>query len=434
MLIATTSRQHSGILRATLADPHGAVAGVSLPPLPWHRMARLAVALVGLVVLGGAACASETVTEPPLQAAARSLLGEGQGVLAEAGDGTVLASQAADVAVHPASVTKVATSLALLERLGPQYRFETRVLAGGDVRDGRVQGALVVEAGGDPTLVYENAFLLLRKLHALGVRGVSGGLAVHGPLLFNWKPDPDGARLRLALAGLDGEPAWAALNAILPVPRLRLHDLGLSFDGSGTSDGAGTRTLAVLRSPPLVRVLKWLNDYSNNVFHLASDRIGGPAVVQQVARGHLPPTMRDEVVIDNAAGGGETNRLSPRAAVALLRALDAQLARDRLSLVDALPVSGMDHGTLEERMIEQRGMVVGKTGTFGSVGASALVGMVRTRRWGPVTFAILDSWLPVREARRRQDAFVRALLAEGGGIPWSYRPSRSPPFTDASLE
>jgi D-alanyl-D-alanine carboxypeptidase len=396
-------------------------------------MARLAVALVGLVMLGGATAADDTASEPPLQAAARSLVGEGQGVFAQAADGTVLASQSAEVAVHPASVTKVATSLALLERLGPRYRFETRVLAGGDVRDGQVQGALVVEAGGDPTLIYENAFLLLRKLHALGVHGVTGGLAVHGPLLFNWKPDPDGARLRMALAGLDGAPAWAALNAVFPAP-LRLHDVRLAFDGRGTSDGTGMRTLAILRSPPLVRVLKWLNDYSNNVFHLASDRIGGPATVQQVARAHVPATMRDEVVIDNAAGAGDTNRLSPRAAVVLLRALDSGLARDGFSLADALPVSGMDHGTLEERMIDRRAMVVGKTGTFGSVGASALVGMVHTRRWGSVAFAILDSWLPVREARRRQDAFVRVLLAEGGGIPWTYRSSRRPPFTDASLE
>src|SRR5262249_50175770 len=240
----------------------GGGGGGGPPPLPCRRMARLAVALVGLVVLSGAAGASETASEPPLQAAARTLVGEGQGVFAEGGERRVLASEAADVAVHPASVTKVATSLALLERLGPRYRFETRVLAGGDGRDGRIQGALVVEAGGAPALGYENAFPLLRKLRGLGVRGASGGPPVHGPLLFNWKPDPDGARLRLTLAGLDGAPAWAALSALLPVPRLRLHDLGLSFGGGSTSDGAGARTLAVLRSPPLVRVLKWLNDYS----------------------------------------------------------------------------------------------------------------------------------------------------------------------------
>ena len=51
---------------------------------------------------------------PPLQGLAREVVGAGQGVLVVAEDGTVLASEAADRAVHPASVTKIATSLALL--------------------------------------------------------------------------------------------------------------------------------------------------------------------------------------------------------------------------------------------------------------------------------------------------------------------------------
>ena len=397
-------------------------------------MLGLAVVLMGLMLAVWPSHALESAAEPPLQAAARAL-GEYQGVLAEAADGTVLASQAADHAVHPASVTKIATSLALLERLGPEYRFETRVLAGGAVRDGRLQGNLIVQAGGDPTLVYENVFLLLGRLHALGVREVTGGLAVDGPLLFNWKPDPAGERLRLALAGQDGEPAWMAVRSLLPFRGLaHLRDVALAFDGTVGSDGITPRALAVHRSPPLVHILKWLNDYSNNVFHLVSDRIGGPAAVERAARARVPPGLQNEVIIANAAGAGDVNRMSPRAVVALLRALDGELSRHRLSLPDALPVSGVDHGTLEERFRDRRAMVVGKTGTFGDVGASALVGAVQTRRWGVVTFAILNSWVPVPEARRRQDAFVRALLDAGGGIPWSYRASKAAPYTDATLE
>src|SRR5262249_34125120 len=216
--------------------------------------------------------------------------------------------------------------------------------------------------------------------------------------------------------------------------RPRLRDVGLQFASPVASDGTGTRTLAVHESPSLVHILKWLNDYSNNVFHLLSDRIGGPAAVERAARAHLPPGLQGEVTIDNAAGAGDTNRMSPRAAVVLLRTLDGELARNGLSLSDALPVSGMDHGTLEKRLLDRRGTIVGKTGTFRDVGASALVGVVHTRRWGAVTFAILNSWLPVPEARRRQDAFVRALLDEGGGIPWGYRALRRRPFTDAKLE
>ena len=393
-------------------------------------------AVARAVVLVLAVWASVAPAQPsdlPLQGAARDLVGEGQGVYVEAADGTVLASQAADRPVHPASVTKVASSLALLERLGPEHRFETRVSAAGDVRDGRVLGDLVIEAAGDPTLVYENVFLLLAKLRDLGVRGVAGGLAVQGPLLFNWKPDPTGERLQRALAGRDGADAWAAVRRRLP-SRPTLQQAGLSFEGAAGVTGAGLQSLVVNQSPPLVRILKWLNDYSNNVFHLLSDRIGGPGAVQQAARAHLAPDARGEIVVDNAAGAGDTNRMSPRVAVAVLQALERELARHRLSLTDALPVSGIDRGTLEARLLDHRAMVVGKTGTFGDVGASALVGVARTRRWGAVTFAILNSWVPVPEARRRQDAFVRALLDAGGGQPWPYRRSTEAPFIDARLE
>ncbi len=413
-------------VRPELLDgrPHGYLA---------LAMLGLAVALIGFVLTAERSDAAEPVAEPPLQAAARAL-GEGQGVLAMAADGTVLASQAAEHPVHPASVTKLATSLALLGRLGPGHRFETRVLAGGDVRNGRILGDLIVQAGGDPTLVYENVFLLLARLRALGVREVTGRLAVNGPLLFNWKPDPTGERLRLVLAGRDGEPAWTAVRALLPFRGLeRLRDVGLAFDGTTGPDGVAPRTLVVQHSPPLVRILKWLNDYSNNVFHLLSEHIGGPAAVESAARARLPPVMQGEVAIENAAGAGQLTRMSPRAAVAILRALDGELARYGLSLVDVLPVSGVDRGTLQDRFRERRAVLVGKTGTSGEVGASALAGMVRTQRWGAVAFAILNSWVPVPEARRRQDAFVRALLDAGGGVPWSYRPPKAPPFTEATL-
>src|SRR5262249_56993513 len=178
-------------------------------------MRSLLVVLVGLLWIAGFARHAGALPEPPLQAAARAL-GEDQGVFAEAENGTVLAAQAADRPVHPASVTKVASSLALLEQLGPAHRFQTSILAGGPLHDGRVGGNLVVEGGGDPALVYENAFLVLRRLRALGIRTVAGGLVVHGAFLFNWHPDPDGSRLRLTLSGRDGAPAWATVEKLIP--------------------------------------------------------------------------------------------------------------------------------------------------------------------------------------------------------------------------
>lgn len=369
---------------------------------------------------------------PPLQTLAETV-GAGQGVYAIAGDGTVLVSQAADLAVHPASVTKVATTLALLERFGPSHRFETIVRGTGPLRDGVLRGNLVIEASGDPLLVDEGALLLLDRLRARGVRAVAGRLVVHGPLLFDWEPDPAGARLEGVLRGAGGAPARTAL-AVATAPSGGPYDIApLAFRREVIPAEGAAVDLVSYRSPPLLHVVKALNGYSNNVFHLAADAIGGPRVVEERARARVAPELRTEIVIENGAGAGTTNRISPRAAVALLGALASDLARDGRDLTAVLPVSGIDPGTLEQRVPELRGLIVGKTGTFGSVGASALAGALRTPRQGVVMFAVLNHGVAVPEARARQDAFVRALVAATEAQPWPYTTPMSAPYLEAEV-
>jgi D-alanyl-D-alanine carboxypeptidase len=380
-----------------------------------------AIVVVALYALRAAA-------EPPLEPLAAAA-GADQGVYAEAEDGTILVAQAAARAVHPASVTKVATSLALVERLGTDHRFETRLVATGPVADGRLRGDLVVQASNDPFFVDESASLLLRRLATLGVRTVDGRLRVRGRLLFDWQPDPDGARLARTLAGKDGAAARASLGEPASLTASALRFAGKT----GTGGGAET-TLATLRSPPLLHVLKALNGYSNNVFHFASDAIGGPPTVESVARAHVPPELRDEIVIDNGAGAGTTNRLSPRAAVTLLRALVRALAAAGHAPSDLMPVSGVDPGTLERRLPDRPRLVVGKTGTFGSVGASALAGLLRTQRYGVVAFAVLNHGVAVPAARARQDAFVRALADATDAEPWPYAVAARPAYDESTVE
>ena len=395
-------------------------------------LAALVVALAPWALPAGAA--------EPYQSLARSLVGDGQGVFVQAEDGTVLAAQAEAWPVHPASVTKVATTLALLERLGSDHRFVTRILTAGPWQDGHLHGDLVVEASGDPFFVSEHAFAILERLHDAGLQRIEGTLVVRGPLLFNWKPDPTGARLRAVLTGESEREAWPrARPAHAP---LDLADVALHVDGAASAGdepgrhGAPEGVLAVHRSPTLRAIVKALNGYSNNVFHQLSDTVGGPSAVEASARAHLPEAMRGEVRIDNAAGAGKTNRLSPRAAVAVLAALEQALATRGLDLPDVLPVSGVDAGTLRNRFDGpgEHATVVGKTGTSGEVGASALVGVLRTRRHGRVRFAVLNSWVPVPEARCRQDAFVRALLAAAGAEPWPWAPLALAPVAAAALQ
>ncbi|MEQ9242273.1 D-alanyl-D-alanine carboxypeptidase/D-alanyl-D-alanine endopeptidase [Roseovarius indicus] len=83
----------------------------------------------------------------------------------------------------PASVTKAVTALYALDALGPDYRFETRLLAGGEVKDGVLHGDLVLAGGGDPMLDTDQLADMAARLKAAGVREVRGKFRVWGGAL-----------------------------------------------------------------------------------------------------------------------------------------------------------------------------------------------------------------------------------------------------------
>ena len=89
-------------------------------------------------------------------------------------NGTVIDAHARHISLPPASTIKIATGVWALEVLGPQYRFETRVLATGPVVNGRLQGDLVLQGGGDPTLDNPALDALVDALSQYGIRHVEG--------------------------------------------------------------------------------------------------------------------------------------------------------------------------------------------------------------------------------------------------------------------
>ena len=368
-----------------------------------------------------------------LDAAARGILGADQGVYVETTDGTVLLAQAADRPVHPASVSKVPTTLALLRKLGPEHRFVTTFAGSGRILDGTLYGDLSVESEGDPSLVDEDALVVAERLKQSGIQRVAGNLVTHGTLTFDWRNDDDGSLLRRALSGLTPPAAWAVVRELVDpgVPGTRQPGIrftaAAAWPANGAADAHGVelthrQPLVIYRSQPLLPLAKSLNDYSNNIFKPFADAAGGAAAVEALARGVVPPEMSSEITLGDGAGTDPSNRLSPRATVKLLRALEKELALSRHSFYDILPVAGVDDGTLHDRLNgpDEAGRVVGKTGTFGDYGASALVGAIPTTDRGTVYFAILNHDVPVPQARLRQDRFVRALLAHLHSVPWKY--------------
>jgi D-alanyl-D-alanine carboxypeptidase/D-alanyl-D-alanine-endopeptidase (penicillin-binding protein 4) len=375
-----------------------------------------------------------------LAAAARSIVGANQGVFVESADGTVLVSQAAATPVHPASVSKVPTTLALLRKFGCEYRFTTVFIANGPIRDGTLEGDLIVQGDGDPYFVDENAALVAERLHALGIVRVAGQLQTRGALTFDWSSDPDGARLRQALAGDVPPAAWATVRAIDDASAMPGPPPVLQFNrpqgAPPLTAAVPEQPLVVHRSQPLLALAKALNDYSNNIFKPLADVAGGAASVQALAQAVVPASMRSEITLGDGAGTDPSNRLSPRVTVALLRALEQELARTGHSLVDILPVAGVDDGTLRQRLDgpDEAGRVVGKTGTFGDYGASALIGALSTTDRGTVYFAILNAGVPVPEARRRQDRFVRVLLSNLHTQVWPYVRDTRPAIARATAQ
>lgn len=70
----------------------------------------------------------------------------------DSGTGEVLLERMPDQMFVPASTTKLYSCAAALGVLGPAHRFETRILARGDIMDHELKGDLILVASGDLTL------------------------------------------------------------------------------------------------------------------------------------------------------------------------------------------------------------------------------------------------------------------------------------------
>ena len=101
------------------------------------------------------------------------------------------------VPVNPASVMKLVTTYAALDLLGPAFTWSTPVYVDGPVRDGVLQGNLIIKGQGDPKLVMERLWLLLRRVQGLGIRTITGDILLDRSAFDLPEVDP---------ASFDGEP------------------------------------------------------------------------------------------------------------------------------------------------------------------------------------------------------------------------------------
>ncbi len=106
-------------------------------------------------------------------------------------------SHRTSVPVNPASVMKLVTTYAALDLLGPAFSWRTPVYIEGAVRDGTLYGNLYIRGLGDPKLVTERLWLLLRRVQGLGVRQIAGDIVLDRSAFELADTDP---------GSFDGEP------------------------------------------------------------------------------------------------------------------------------------------------------------------------------------------------------------------------------------
>ena len=80
--------------------------------------------------------------------------------------------------LNPASSMKLVTTFAGLELLGPAYRWRTEAFLGGALREGALEGDLILKGTGDPKLNLEAFWMLLRDLRSRGLKDIRGDLVL----------------------------------------------------------------------------------------------------------------------------------------------------------------------------------------------------------------------------------------------------------------
>jgi D-alanyl-D-alanine carboxypeptidase/D-alanyl-D-alanine-endopeptidase (penicillin-binding protein 4) len=155
------------------------------------------------------------------------------------GQSAPLLSWRANAAMNPASVMKLVTTYAGLELLGSSFTWATPVYVDGTVAGGVLQGNLVIQGRGDPKLVQERLWLLLRRVQGLGIKTITGDILLDRSAF---------AASTQHAADFDGEPQ-RPYNVVPDALLLNFKTVAMTF-----TPNPGNGSASVSFEPPLAGV------------------------------------------------------------------------------------------------------------------------------------------------------------------------------------
>jgi serine-type D-Ala-D-Ala carboxypeptidase/endopeptidase (penicillin-binding protein 4) len=468
---------------ARLAQPRLAPGAITVPAGVLQAVAGAADGRGRGGLLRGSLTAGRGATPAGIRAAISGALGSpvlgGRvgALVTDLDTGAVLYASNAGSGFTPASTTKLATSIAALDVLGPSARFTTRVVAG------PTPATIVLVGGGDPTLAagrppasdYPQPATLTalaartaRALRARGHRSVrldyntslySGpGLGPGWPASYvttgNVSPitslEVDQGRLTASGAPQDADdPGNLAPRSSDPAPQAAAAFAGfLRRDGirvlgrptlqsttglattrqatTGQAGPAGHQAIATVSSPPLAQIVQWMLTESNNVIaeNLARQvaiATGRPATYRGGAAAVVAADRRLGVTgisIVDGSGLSPLDQITPVALVKLIRlAAGAGPARLR-PLITGLPVAGFS-GTLAPA---EAGFGAAGRAALGVLRAktgnlstvAALAGLVYDRNGQLLAFAVMADRFPASDQLSAEAGLVSVATALAG--------------------
>lgn len=353
---------------------------------------------------------------------------QSQGIWLQSGP-MLMANHQGTTPLPAASLTKIATSLTALKTFGPDHQFQTLVSATGPLQNGVLQGDLVITSGGDPLFIWEEAISVGNSLNKMGIKRVTGNLVINGNFAMNFQREPllAGQMLKQGLNSATWSRAASFQHLLMPkgTPKPQVVIAGgVKLGTQNLVPLQNQQQTLLLRhySLPLKQIIKEMNVFSNNeMAEMLADAVGGYQVVQSTSA-KLARVPQSEIQLINGSGLGQENRISPRAACAMLMAIQREALAHQLTLADLFPTSGFDkRGTMNARHLPIA--TVMKTGTLRDV--SALAGVVPTRDRGLVWFAIINRGYQIPAFRAGQDKLLQTLVQQlqlAPGIPATLTP------------
>ena len=91
-------------------------------------------------------------------------------------DGRILVGKDAQKLFNPASVQKIITSVVALDKLGADFRWQTKVFSNGKIENGTLNGDLILYGQGAPDLSDEGIETLVNQLKAKGLQKIKGNI------------------------------------------------------------------------------------------------------------------------------------------------------------------------------------------------------------------------------------------------------------------